>query len=82
MELILAIAVAGPLGFLAPSRRLGLWLYLLAWTIVLPIQTVVVHAENPDDINAAYPVVNAVILAAGIGLNVLGARLRRARLRA
>jgi hypothetical protein len=81
MELILAIILAGPLGFLAPSRRLGLYLYLVVWAIVLPIQTLVVHAENPDDINAAYPLVNALILAGGIGLNRLGARLGRRRTR-
>jgi hypothetical protein len=79
MELMLAIVFAGPLGYLARSRRLGLGLYLAAWAIVLPIQTLVVHAENPDDINAAYPVVNALILAGGIGLNELGARMRRTR---
>jgi hypothetical protein len=82
MELSLTSAVADPLGYFTRSRRLALVLYLAAWAIVLPIQTLVVHAENPHDINAAYPVVNAVILAAGIGLNELGARLRRARLRA
>jgi hypothetical protein len=47
------------------------------WAVVLPIQTIVVHDENPDDINAAYPVVNALILAGGVALNRLGARLRR-----
>ena len=51
MELITAIVLAGPLGYFAPNRRLGLLLYLAVWAIVLPIQTVVVHSENPDDIN-------------------------------
>ena len=37
------------------------------------------HAENPDDIVASYFVVNAAILALGIGLNRLGARLRERR---
>jgi hypothetical protein len=79
MELMTAIALAGPLGYLAPNRRVGLSLYLLVWAIVLPIQTIVVHNENPDDINAAYPLVNALILAGGVALNRLGAGLRARR---
>jgi hypothetical protein len=75
MELILAIVLAGPLGYLVKSRRRSLGLYLAAWAVVLPLQTLVVHAENPGDINAAYPFVNATILALGIALNRLGARL-------
>ena len=77
MELIIAIVLAGPLGYLAPRR--GLVVYLVVWALVLPIQTVVVHNENPDDINAAYPVVNALILAGGVLLNRLGAALRARR---
>ena len=81
MELIIAIVLAGPLGYLAPTRRLGLILYLLVWAVVLPIQTIVVHSENPDDINAAYPVVNAAILAGGVALNRLGAVMGERRRR-
>jgi hypothetical protein len=80
MELILAVLVAGPMGFFARSSRLGLLLYLSAWVIVFPIQTVVVFADGDGDLS--YWFVNAVILAAGIGLHrlgwVLGER-RRAR---
>jgi hypothetical protein len=79
MELIVAIVLAGPLGYFAATRKLGLALYLLAWAIVFPIQTVVVHAENPDDINVQYPIVNALILAGGIALNRFGAMLARQR---
>jgi hypothetical protein len=38
-----------------------------------------VNAENPDDIVPLYFAVNALILAGGIGLNTLGARLRERR---
>jgi hypothetical protein len=79
MELITAIVLAGPLGYFARNRRLGLIHYLVAWAIVLPIQTVVVNSENPDDLNWAYPLVNAVILAGGIGLNWLASGLRQRR---
>jgi hypothetical protein len=79
MELITAILLAGPLGYLVPNRRRGLALYLLVWAIVLPIQTIVVHNENPDDINWQYPVVNAVILAGGVALNRFGASARARR---
>jgi hypothetical protein len=75
MELIAAILLAGPLGYFA--RRRGLMLYLTLWAIVFPIQTVVVHSENADDIGVSYFVINAFILGLGIGLNRLGARLRR-----
>ena len=54
-------------------------IYLVIWAVVLPIQTIVVHSENPDDINAAYPVVNALILAGGVALNRLGAAMRGRR---
>ena len=81
MELIIAIVLAGPLGYLAPTRRLGLIVYLLVWAVVLPLQTIVVHSENPDDINAAYPLVNALILAGGVALNRLGAAMGERRRR-
>ena len=76
MELIAAILLAGPLGWLCRTRRRALGLYLLAWAVILPIQTLVVHSANPDDIQALYFVLNGAILAGGIGLNELGARLR------
>jgi len=78
MELIAAIVLAGPLGFFVRSRPL--LAYLAIWTVIFPIQTVIVHSENADDISWQYFVVNAVILAGGIGLNTLGARQRRRRL--
>jgi hypothetical protein len=79
MELIAAIVLAGPLGYLARTRRQGLFLYLLAWALIFPIQTIVVHSENADDIEPIYFVFNALILAGGIALNTLGAHLRRRR---
>jgi hypothetical protein len=79
MELITAIALAGPLGYLAPNRRLGLIVYLIVWAVVLPMQTIVVHSENPDDISWQYALVNAAILAVGVALNRLGASVRRRR---
>jgi peptidoglycan/LPS O-acetylase OafA/YrhL len=79
MELIAAIVLAGPLGYLCRTRKQGLGLYLVAWAVIFPIQFVVVHHENADDISALYFILNAVILAAGIGLNTLGARLRQRR---
>ena len=51
MELIAAILVAGPLGYFAGRHSLALYLGL--WAIIFPIQTIVVHAENADDIVAS-----------------------------
>jgi hypothetical protein len=61
---------------LSRTRRQGVLLYLALWAVIFPIQTIVVHSENPDDIETLYFVFNAVILAGGVGLNALGARLR------
>jgi peptidoglycan/LPS O-acetylase OafA/YrhL len=77
MELIAAVLIAGPLGYFVRSRALAV--YLAVWAVIFPIQTVVVHAENPDDIVVAYFVINALILCFGIGMNTLGARLRERR---
>jgi hypothetical protein len=72
MELIASVLLAGPLGYFAPRR--GLIAYLALWAVIFPFQTVVVHAENADDINVSYFVINAVILAGGITVNRLAAR--------
>jgi hypothetical protein len=83
MELIAAVLVAGPLGYFIHSRTRvrGIALYLVLWAVIFPIQTAIVHAENADDIEPMYFIVNALILAGGIGLNTLGARLRERRRR-
>jgi hypothetical protein len=83
MELIAAVLIAGPLGYFVQSRTRvrGIAIYLVLWSVIFPIQTTVVHAENADDIEPMYFIVNAVILAGGIGLNTLGARLRERRRR-
>lgn len=81
MELIAAVLVAGPLGYFVRTRVRGLAAYLVLWAVIFPIQTAVVHAENPDDIEPSYFIVNALILAGGIGLNTLGERLRERRRR-
>lgn len=82
MELIAAILLAGPLGYFCHTRKKGLGLYLLAFAVIFPIQTAAVHSDNADDIGASYFVINAAILALGIGLNIFGARLRQRRRRA
>ena len=79
MELIAAVLLAGPLGYFGRTRRQGLGLYLLAWAVIFPVQTIVVHSENAQDIEPMYFVINALILTGGVALNTLGARLRRRR---
>jgi hypothetical protein len=83
MELIAAVLVAGPLGYFVQTRTRvrSITIYLVLWAVIFPIQTAVVHAENADDIEPMYFIVNALILAGGIGLNTLGARLRERRRR-
>jgi hypothetical protein len=73
MELIAAIAIAGPIGYLSSTRSRGLKLYLALWTVIFPIQTIVViNARDGDDFEPLYFIFNACILALGIGLNSLG----------
>jgi hypothetical protein len=79
MELIAAILLAGPIGYFGRTRRQGLCLYVLAWAVIFPIQTIVVHSEKPSDIEPLYFIFNALIFAGGIALNMLGARLHRRR---
>jgi hypothetical protein len=83
MELIAAVLIAGPLGYFVRTRNRarGIAIYLALWAVIFPIQTAVVHAENADDIEPMYFVVNTLILAGGIGLNTLGAWLRGRRRR-
>jgi hypothetical protein len=77
MELIAAILLAGPLGYFARTGRQGLIFYLIAWTVIFPVQTVAVFSDNDASGNDwLYWLFNAIILAAGIGLNRLGRRIR------
>ena len=78
MELIAAVLIAGPLGYLIRSRRRSLLAYLGVWAVIFPFQTAVVLGEDRSDEWAYWPV-NALILAFGIGMNHLGARLARRR---
>ena len=80
MELIVAILLAGPLGYLIPMRRRALVAYLGSWAIVLPVQTIVVHNQNPAEINWQYAVVQVLVLSLGLGLNRYGSTLRERRL--
>jgi hypothetical protein len=81
MELIAAVLLAGPICYVARSRTRmhGLVIYLVLWAVIFPIQTAVVHSASPDDIEPLYFIFNALILAGGIGLNRLGARLSERR---
>ena len=77
MELINALLLAGPLGYLVRDRRVSLGVWLGIWAVVFPIQTVVVWGNGDGD--PVYFLFNALILGLGIGLNFLGAYLRRRR---
>jgi hypothetical protein len=79
MELILAIIVAGPAGYLAATRRRGVATYLVSWSVVFPIQTLVVYSMGDSGSDALYWIFNALILAGGLTLNQLGSVLRRRR---
>jgi hypothetical protein len=78
MELIAAVLIAGPIGYFARTRKLGLRVYLAVWAVVFPVQTVVVYSMD-DQGSILYWVFNAVILCVGIGLNRLGSVLRDRR---
>jgi hypothetical protein len=81
MELIAAVLIAGPLGYFIRDPKRARTVYLALWALIFPIQTIVVI--NTTDSTTGdywqYPLVNAAILALGIGANHLGARLRARR---
>jgi hypothetical protein len=79
MELILAVLVAGPIGFFVAARRRALLVYLGLWAVVFPVQTIVVFSEDGSDKNIFYFLVNAAILCGGIALNRCGALLAERR---
>ena len=79
MELILAILVAGPAGYLTATRGRGVLIYLVSWAVVFPIQTFVVFSMDDSGNDALYWVFNALILAGGLALNQLGSSLRKRR---
>jgi hypothetical protein len=79
VELILALLVAGPAGYLTATRRRGVVIYLVAWAVVFPIQTFVVFSIDDSDNDALYWVFNALILAGGLALNQVGSMLRKRR---
>jgi hypothetical protein len=77
MELIAAILIAGPLGYVIRDPKRARIIYVALWTLVFPIQTFVVFSTTDATTGDywQYPLLNAVILALGIGANHLGARL-------
>jgi hypothetical protein len=77
IELITAILLAGPIGYLVHDRRSSVVTYLALWAAVFPIQTISVSHEG--HLVSLYWVVNALILCLGLAANHQGARLRRAR---
>jgi len=80
MVQIATLLLAGPLGYFCRSRRKGLVIWLLAVAVTLPIQTLWILSDSPDDVNnVSYWVIQALTLAVGLGLNALGARLRERR---
>lgn len=79
MVQIATLLLAGPLGYFCRSRRKGLVIWLLAVAVTLPIQTLWILSDSPDDVNVGYWVIQALTLAVGLGLNALGARLRERR---
>jgi hypothetical protein len=77
MELIAAVLIAGPLGYYVQSSKRALIAYLGVWAVIFPIQTIIVVPDEASD--PTYWILNGVILAAGIGLNRLGARFGERR---
>ncbi len=75
MELILAILVAGPVGYLTSTRKRGLLTYLARWAIVFPVQTVVVVLDLGRRERPLLLGPQRSLLCLGVGLNRLGSVL-------
>jgi hypothetical protein len=76
MVQIAALLFAAPLGYFCKTRRQGLAFYGLLTAVLLPIQTLWILSDSPDDVNVGYWVIQVLTLAVGLGLNALCARLR------
>jgi hypothetical protein len=69
-----------PIGYFVRSSQRTALLATTALAVVLLIpQTIWVNADNPDDINASYWMIQLISLAVGLGLTLLGRRLARTR---
>ncbi len=69
-----------PIGFFGRwSRRSALVVTTALFLIILIPQTVLVSADNPDEPNLGYWIIQAITLAVGLALTLLGHQRGRAR---
>ncbi|CAI7974134.1 conserved hypothetical protein [Frankia sp. Hr75.2] len=68
-----------PLGVYISGRRTAYLITAIVFAITLVIQTIVVAADTPDDINPLYWLLNIASLAVGLGLTAAGRALGRRR---
>ena len=69
-----------PIGyFLSRSQQVALLVTTAVALVILIPQTMWVNSDNPNDINGGYWIIQAITLAVGLGLTLLGRRLRQNR---
>ena len=69
-----------PIGyFLSRSQQVALLVTTAVAVVLLIPQTMWVNSDNPNDINGGYWIIQAITLAVGLGLTLLGRRLRQNR---
>ncbi len=69
-----------PIGyFVSRSQQVALLVTTAVALVILIPQTIWVNSDNPNDINGGYWIIQAITLAVGLGLTLLGRSLRRKR---
>ncbi len=69
-----------PIGyFVSRSQQVALLVTTAVALVILIPQTIWVNSDNPNDINGGYWIIQAITLAVGLGLTLLGHRLRQNR---
>ena len=69
-----------PIGyFVSRSQQVALLVTTAVALVILIPQTIWVNSDNPNDINGGYWIIQAITLAVGLGLTLLGRRLRQNR---
>ena len=69
-----------PIGyFLSRSQQVALLVTTAVALVLLIPQTMWVNSDNPNDINGGYWIIQAITLAVGLGLTLLGRKLGQKR---
>jgi asparagine N-glycosylation enzyme membrane subunit Stt3 len=78
MTVFTSLVIAFAVGYLVRDRRKALGIFIAVWLIVLTVETILVAAIT-ESLGAVYPFVQALILAVGIVVVLVGGYVRARR---